>query len=96
MLSATPSLPLQPSARRSGGQGVAGSACPGQCGAEATDAGTELGGTRACLPNCWAGVGDDHGVTRAGVFTDELWAVIEPVLPSDVGRRGQRWSDHRR
>jgi transposase len=29
------------------------------------------------------------------VFSDELWAVIEPVLPSDVGRRGQRWSDHR-
>ena len=34
-------------------------------------------------------------MTRAGVLTDELWAVIEPVLPSDVGRRGQRWSDHR-
>ena len=41
-------------------------------------------------------VGDDLGVTRAGVLTDELWAVIEPELPSDVGRRGQRWSDHRR
>lgn len=34
-------------------------------------------------------------MTRAGVLTDELWAVIEPELPSDVGRRGQRWSDHR-
>jgi putative transposase len=34
-------------------------------------------------------------VTRAGVLTDELWAVIEPELPSDVGRRGKRWSDHR-
>src|SRR5918993_3344085 len=32
---------------------------------------------------------------RCGVFSDELWAVIEPVLPSDVGRRGKRWSDHR-
>ena len=29
------------------------------------------------------------------MFSDELWAVIEPVLPSDVGRRGKRWSDHR-
>jgi putative transposase len=35
-------------------------------------------------------------VTRSGVFSDELWAVIEPVLPSDVGRRGKRWSDHRK
>jgi putative transposase len=34
-------------------------------------------------------------VTRSGVISDELWDVIEPVLPSDVGRRGQRWSDHR-
>ena len=34
-------------------------------------------------------------MTRSGVFSDELWAVIEPVLPSDVGRRGKRWSDHR-
>ena len=34
-------------------------------------------------------------MTRAGVLTDELWAVIEPELPSDVGRRGNRWSDHR-
>jgi len=35
-------------------------------------------------------------MTRAGVISDELWAVIEPVLPSDVGRRGKRWADHRR
>jgi putative transposase len=34
-------------------------------------------------------------MTRSGVFSDELWSVIEPVLPSDVGRRGKRWSDHR-
>ena len=32
---------------------------------------------------------------RSGVFTDEVWAVIEPVLPSDVGRPGKRWSNHR-
>jgi transposase len=35
-------------------------------------------------------------MTRSGVLSDELWAVIEPVLPSDVGRRGKRWSDHRK
>ena len=39
--------------------------------------------------------GDDLDVMRSGVFCDELWAVIESVLPSDVGKRGQRWSDHR-
>ena len=31
---------------------------------------------------------------RTGVITDELWELIEPVLPSDVGRRGRRWRDH--
>jgi transposase len=41
-------------------------------------------------------VADDVVVTRAGVISDEVWAVIEPVLPSDVGRRGKRWADHRR
>ena len=39
---------------------------------------------------------DDVSMMRAGVISDELWAVIEPVLPSDVGRRGKRWADHRR
>ena len=32
---------------------------------------------------------------RTGVITDELWELIEPVLPSDKGRRGRRWRDHR-
>ncbi len=35
-------------------------------------------------------------MTRSGVISDEVWAVIQPVLPSDAGRRGKRWSDHRR
>lgn len=35
-------------------------------------------------------------MVRAGVLSDELWAVIEPVLPSGVGRRGRPWRDHRR
>ena len=51
--------------------------------------------TRACLLNiCWC-LADDVSVTRSGVISDEVWAVIEPVLPSDVGRRGKRWADHR-
>ena len=29
------------------------------------------------------------------MISDELWALIEPVLPSDAGRRGRRWRDHR-
>lgn len=32
---------------------------------------------------------------RTGVISDELWDVIEPVLPADSGRAGRPWSDHR-
>jgi putative transposase len=35
-------------------------------------------------------------VTRYALISDELWAVIEPVLPSGSGRRGRPWADHRR
>jgi putative transposase len=35
------------------------------------------------------------GVLRADVICDELWLVIEPVLPSGAGRRGRPWNDHR-
>lgn len=35
-------------------------------------------------------------MVRADVFSDELWAVIAPVLPSGTGRRGRPWNDHRR
>jgi transposase len=34
-------------------------------------------------------------MVRTGVISDELWKQIEPVLPSDVGRRGRRFRDHR-
>ena len=33
---------------------------------------------------------------RDGVIGDELWAVLEPVMPRDAGRRGRPWNDHRR
>lgn len=39
---------------------------------------------------------DDLGVTRTGVISDELWRVIEPVLPPcRSGRRGRPWVPHR-
>ena len=34
-------------------------------------------------------------MTRTGVISDELWAVVEPLLPSAEGKRGRRWRDHR-
>ena len=30
-----------------------------------------------------------------GVISDELWAAVESVMPSDEGKRGNRFSDHR-
>ena len=32
---------------------------------------------------------------RTGVITDELWALISPLLPDDSGRPGRPWNDHR-
>lgn len=32
---------------------------------------------------------------RTGEISDDLWAVIEPVLPSGEGQRGRPWNDHR-
>ena len=34
-------------------------------------------------------------MTRAGVISDEFWALVEPLMPSDEGRRGRRFADHR-
>lgn len=34
-------------------------------------------------------------MVRASVISDELWAVIAPVLPDGAGRRGRPWNDHR-
>jgi putative transposase len=33
---------------------------------------------------------------RTDVISEDLWAVIEPVLPRVGGRRGRPWNDHRR
>ena len=32
---------------------------------------------------------------RDVVVSDELWAVLEPVMPQDAGRPGRPWNDHR-
>ena len=34
-------------------------------------------------------------MTRMGVISDEFWAVVESVMPSDEGKRGNRFGDHR-
>lgn len=34
-------------------------------------------------------------MVRSGVISDELRAVVEPVLPSGEGCRGCPWNDHR-
>lgn len=41
-------------------------------------------------------VDDRRRASRGCVIPDELWAVIEPVLPVRVGRPGRPWNDHRR
>ena len=33
---------------------------------------------------------------RTDAISDDLWAVIEPVLPVNQCRRGRPWNDHRR
>ena len=34
-------------------------------------------------------------MVRVGVISDELWSVLETVVPADGGRRGRPWNDHR-
>ncbi len=34
-------------------------------------------------------------MVRDGVFTDDFWTIVEPVLPSSTGRRGRPWACHR-
>jgi putative transposase len=40
-------------------------------------------------------VADDRLVIRADAISDELWELIEPVLPSRKGLRGRPFADHR-
>lgn len=34
-------------------------------------------------------------MVRMGVVSDDLWTVLESVIPADDGRRGRPWNDHR-
>lgn len=52
-------------------------------------------GTRACLPSFGVGAGDAGRVSGREVLTDAQWEQIAPLLPSDVGRPGRRFRDHR-
>ena len=40
-------------------------------------------------------MGDDRSVIRADAISDELWELVEPVLPSRKGSRGRPFADHR-
>ena len=51
--------------------------------------------SRACLPNIRVLTSEDWPVTRMGVISDEFWAAVESVMPSDEGKRGNRFGDHR-
>jgi putative transposase len=35
-------------------------------------------------------------MVRDGVISDELWSLIEPVLPANGVRQGRPWNDHRK
>jgi transposase len=35
-------------------------------------------------------------VLRTDVINDDLWTLIEPVMPDATGQRGRPWNDHRR
>lgn len=43
----------------------------------------------------WETVLDAWPMLRSDVISDDLWAVISPVLPDGAGRRGRPWNDHR-
>ena len=34
-------------------------------------------------------------MVRTGVLSDDMWARVEPVLPSSDGRQGRLFRDHR-
>lgn len=50
---------------------------------------------RACLLNVRGWVREGGPMLRTGEISEDLWAVIEPVLPSGEGQRGRPWNDHR-
>jgi len=57
---------------------------------------TRLITARACLLTHRALMLHSGLMVRAGVISDELWALLEPVLPGVAGRPGRPWNDHRR
>ncbi|SDY88291.1 Acetyl-CoA acetyltransferase, partial [Modestobacter sp. DSM 44400] len=49
---------------------------------------------RACLPKIGGLVGDAGRMLRTDEIPDELWELIQPVLPAG-GHQGRPWNDHR-
>jgi len=49
----------------------------------------------ACLLIWVSRAVDDLYMARVGVISDEFWAVVEPLLPANGGRRGRPWNAHR-
>ncbi|PZS27339.1 MAG: IS5 family transposase [Pseudonocardiales bacterium] len=43
----------------------------------------------------WGCVPEAGRMLRTGEVSDELWALIEPVMPVSKGLRGRPWNDHR-
>src|SRR5699024_10059123 len=76
------------------GPAGAGAAAPGP--PRAARAGGRLAGLGRVCQRLRRGAVSVGGMVRDGVISDELWDVLEPVLPTNVGRRGRPWNDHRR
>ena len=52
-------------------------------------------GTRACLPNLRGWGCDGLCMSRSAVLTDAHWELVEPLMPSCEGKRGNRFREHR-
>src|SRR5690625_4085227 len=66
------------------------------CAADAGASGPERPtAPRACLPTLRWGSREAGQVSRYRVFTDEQWERIAPLLPSNEGKVGRPYGDHR-
>lgn len=79
----------------SGREDNAASVCRGTVLKGVRQTGLTAEPARACLPNIGVLISEYRLVTRVGVISEEFWAAVESVMPSDEGKRGNRFSDHR-
>lgn len=64
-------------------------------GASFAGAAVAVAPPRACLLTVWWLAGQACRVSRYQVFSDEQWQRIRPLLPSNEGKVGRPYSDHR-